>query len=202
VTAFTGIILAGGKSTRLGTEKAFLEVGEKPLIVRVMDVFSGLFDEVLISANDPELYSELPARVALDEVPKGGALIGLHSSLSAMSTEYAFVAACDMPFLSEELIRFMIDRAEGYDALVPRIDDYLEPLHAAYSKNCLDAIRSHIDAGHKHLRSFYEDIRIGYVDKETVERLDPAGLTFFNINTTDDLDKARSLLSSSAVTRQ
>ena len=201
MTAFTGIILAGGKSTRLGTEKSFLEVGEKPLIVRVMDVFSGLFDEILISANDPEPYSELPARVVLDEVPEGGALIGLHSSLSAMNTEYAFVAACDMPFLSRELIRYMIDRAEGYDALVPRIDDYLEPLHAVYSKNCVDAIRRQSDAGHKHLRSFYDDIKIEYVDKETVERLDPAGLTFFNINTHEDLDKARSLLSSSAVTR-
>jgi len=183
----------------LGTSKAFLEVGSKSLINRVMDTIDGLFDEIIISANEPEPYSGLPVRVVPDITPGGGALVGLYSSLSAMRTDYGFAVACDMPFLSRKLIKHIIDQAEGYDALVPMVNGYLEPLHAAYSRSCLDAISEHVEKGHRHLRSFYDDVNVGYVDKDTIMEMDPAGLAFFNINTPEQLEQARMLVSSRTV---
>jgi len=196
VTAFTGIILAGGKSLRLGENKAFIELGGKPMIMWVLDAFMDLFDEIFISANEPELFSSLPVQVVPDAVPGGGALMGLYSSLKEMRNEFAFVAACDMPFISKGLVSYMLNNARDCDALVPRIDSYIDPLHAVYSKSCREAIKRRIDIGDRQVRSFYGDINVKYADKEIIYKFDPSGLSLFNINNAVDMKKARSLISS------
>ena len=193
MTPYSGIILAGGKSSRLGVDKAFLKIGSKPIVVRAMEAMVGLCDEIVISANDPEPYTGMPVRVVEDIVPGGGSLVGLYSSLSSLKNEYAFVAACDMPFLSTVFIKRMMEAAAGYDALVPVYKGYMEPLHAVYSRRCLGAIKKRIDEGQRRMRSFYGDINIGYLDEDEVKKFSPDGLVFFNINTGDDVEKAKTI---------
>jgi len=192
--SFSGIVLAGGKSKRLGKNKAFIELGGKPVIQWVLDALRDLCDELLISANEIELYSGLGVRVVRDAPSGKGALVGLYSALIEMRNDFTFVAACDMPFLSKALVSYMMSRARDCDALVPRIDAYIDPLHAIYSKNCVAAIEKQIASGNRQVRSFYGDIKVKYVDKEIIYKLDPGGLSLFNINNTADLDKARALI--------
>ncbi len=190
---YSGIILAGGASARLGADKAFIEVGGKPLAHRVIDVLGGLCDEIIVSANDPAPYRELPVRVTVDERPGEGALMGLYSALRAMRNERAFAAACDMPFLSGELIRWMMENAGGADVVAPKLNGYLEPLHAVYSARCIEAIRKHLERGHKKITSFYPDVEVKYVPGEIMKKFDRHGTAFFNINTPADLAEARRL---------
>ena len=195
MTTITGIVLAGGKSSRLGENKAFLEVGGGAIITRVFEALKDLCEEVIISANNPERYSDFPYRVIPDSVPQGGALVGLHSSLTVARTDLAFVVACDMPFLSRGLIRHMMDNVESCDAFVPVVNEYLEPLHAIYSRRCLDAIEKHIDMKDRHLRSFYDDVNVGYLDEDAIRKFTAPEKVFFNVNTPEDLQKARTILS-------
>lgn len=193
-SSFTGIVLAGGKSKRLGKNKAFIQLGGKPVIQWVLDALRELCDELLISANEVELYSGLGVRVIRDAPMGKGALVGLYSALIEMRNDFAFVAACDMPFLSRALLSYMMSHARDCDALVPRVGEYIDPLHAIYSRKCVAAIKKQIALGNKQVRSFYGDIKVEYVDKEIIYKLDPGGLSLFNINSSADLDKARTLI--------
>lgn len=200
MTSFTGIILAGGKGSRLGLEKAFLEIGGKSIIEIVIDALD-LCDEIIISANDANRFKNLPARIVPDEPRSGGALVGLYSSLKAAKNDLAIVVACDMPFLSKSFIRHIMQLPVNYDALVPSFGGYIEPLHSIYSKRCLDSIVKHIKAGHRQLRSFYDEVNIEYVEEDVVKEFSSDGLIFFNINTAQDLEKARGIVSNGRISR-
>jgi len=193
VTQCSGIILAGGAGVRLGADKAFIEVGGKPLVRRVTGVLTEICDEVIISANDPEPYRGAPVRVVGDAMPGQGALVGLYSALRAAGHDRAFAVACDMPFLSGDLIRWMLDHSRDTDVLVPRAGGYLEPLHAVYSARCIEAMEKHIEQGDKKVLSFYPDVRVKYVGEEVIRKFDRHGVVFFNVNTPADLAEARRL---------
>lgn len=132
----TGIILAGGKSSRMGRNKAFLEWEGRPLIERTLDIFTSVFAEVLISANNPELYSQYDLKVVPDNFLEMGPMGGLEACLKVAKYEYSFFAACDMPFLEEEVIRFMAAQLGDEKILVPKIQEKIHPLHAFYHRDC------------------------------------------------------------------
>lgn len=203
----TGVVLAGGKSTRMGTNKAVLEVGGRTLIESVVEKLHALFPEVLIIANSPELYETLGPKVFPDLIPDKGSLGGLYTGLFYASYAYAFFAACDMPFLNPDLITFMkaiVEEGLGpppsghmeccpYDVVIPKAQGELHPLHAIYSKRCLPFMRELIDRDHLKIVAFFPQVRVKVMEEETIRRFDPSLLSLFNANTPEELALARQL---------
>ena len=190
----TGIILAGGLSRRLGRDKAVEPINGQPLIGRVMDTLSGIADELVVVVNTPQRGRELPlpdsAVAAVDIYPNAGSLGGIFTGLSAASNQWGIVAACDMPFLNIDLLSHLLSFRESHDAVVPVLDHRPEPTHAAYSKACLSAIEARLEAGDLKIARFFDDVRVKYVSQQRVEEIDPGRLSFFNVNTEEDLTRA------------
>ncbi|MBI4773032.1 MAG: molybdenum cofactor guanylyltransferase [Deltaproteobacteria bacterium] len=182
-----GVILAGGRSSRFGENKALAVVKGETLIERVVRTLDTLFDSCLIVTNEPHVFSFLGLPAVEDMVKGLGPLGGIHTALKTIQEPYAFVVACDMPELNPRLVRLLVGLRHEYDVVVPRIDGWLEALHAVYSKRCLKAVESVITSGFRQVIRFFPEVRVRYVDRKEVEEADPALESFFNINTRDDL---------------
>lgn len=148
----TGIILAGGRGERISLEKPFIEIGGKKIIERTVDLFSRLFDEIIIVTNSPEKYSDFGVILTPDVILGKGPLMGIYSGLLRSSGKYNFVAACDMPFIQSGMIAYMKDLVGDYDLIVPEVDGYYEPLHAIYSKDCIEIIGKLAEKGYSRYR--------------------------------------------------
>ena len=198
----TGIILAGGLSRRLGRDKAVEPIEGQPLVGRVMDALSGIADELVVVVNTPQRGRELPLRdsavVAVDIYPNAGSLGGIFTGLSSASNQWGIVVACDMPFLNLDLLSYLLSFRESHDAVVPVLDGRPEPTHAAYSKVCLSAIEARLEANDLKIARFFDDVRVKYVSQRRVEEIDPRRRSFFNVNTEEDLARARLLVGEGA----
>ena len=189
----TGIVIAGGKGTRLGgRDKAFLEVDGEPIIVRTLRIFRTLFRQTVIVTLNPERFAGLGTEVTVDRYRGGGPLAGIHAGLLAAREPHAFVAACDMPLLDAGVIRFLIDRItpEAYrstDAIVPWWDGDVEPLHAVYAVRCIAAVERCLNRNEHSIRKFLSQVRVDYVAEEVLAKLAGAAPSFTNINTPGDL---------------
>lgn len=187
----TGIILSGGKSTRMGEDKAFIEIGGIPIIQRTYALFQRLFKEIIIVTDHKEGFSNLDAKIYSDLIPSRGALGGLYTGLFFSRFPYVFCVGCDMPFIKESLILFLMSRIEGYDVIVPKTKDGLEPLHAIYSKNCLEPIkRVFMDNKHK-IIDVYPLVRVKIIEENEYSFLDPMNESFINVNTPEELESIR-----------
>ena len=193
----SGIVLAGGLSRRLGRDKAVEPIGGEPLIARCIGRLSAVADEIIVVVNGIERGEQLPlpttCRVASDVYADSGSLGGIFSGVSAMGDEWGVVVACDMPFLNIALLKHMLSLREGFDAVVPVLDGRPEPTHALYSKACLPHIERRLQAGDLKIARFFDDVSVRYVSQEEVDAHDPDHLSFFNVNTQSDLDKALAL---------
>ncbi|MGD9405899.1 MAG: molybdenum cofactor guanylyltransferase [Anaerolineae bacterium] len=193
----SSVILAGGDSRRLGVDKALLELDGQTLLSRVVQKLAPLSDDLIIVTNNPEDYEHLAlgVRFVPDERPGEGALMGIYSGLKASTYPSALTVACDMPFLNMSLLRFMVDNIAGHDAVVPRLEGgLLEPLHAVYGKQCLPFMASVLAQGLRRIAVFLDQVDVFYVEQATIDRLDPLGLSFVNINTAADWQRAQQLL--------
>lgn len=189
----SGVVLAGGQSRRMGCNKALLELEGQTLIARVLDRLAPLCDELIISTNDVELYAGLPARVVPDLIPDRGALGGIHASLAAMRNDKAIVVACDMPFLSLPLLRYMAVVSSGFDVVVPWVDGFYEPLHAIYSSRCTEVIARLMSEGPRRVVDLYRHVRLREVTATDV-RLFDAALSFVNVNTPEEWAEVQRLV--------
>ncbi len=186
----TGVILAGGKSRRMGTDKALLEVGGVPLIERVARVFRRLFHRTLLVTNDPDLYREAGFPVYTDIHPDRGSLVGIYTGLLKAETPHVFCASCDMPFLNESLIRFLIDLRAGFDWVLPFSDQGREPLHAVYGRGCIAPMKKRIEEDRLAIMGIFDQVRTRRVEPEEAAGFDPKFLSFMNCNTPEDLEAA------------
>jgi molybdenum cofactor guanylyltransferase len=186
------IILAGGDSKRLGRPKALLDFCGKSLIEIMVERLYGIFDQVTLVTDRPELYEGLPVLVTNDLINDKvkSPLRGIHAGLSVSPLPYQFVVACDMPFLNIELVSYMARFAFNYDAVVPRVDSYFQPLHAFYSRNCIKIISRQLERGLYKVIDFYENINIKFIDSAEIKRFDPEEISFTNINTWPDYEQA------------
>ena len=195
----TGIVLAGGGSRRLGRNKALERIGSEPLISAVIGRLFQLTDKTVVVVacpdNGTELSLSLPPSVetVVDTFPRAGALGGIFTGLSWSDRQWGLVVACDMPFLNLELLRYMLSVREGYDVVVPVLDGRPEPVHALYSKACLPHMERHLQARDLKIVRFFSRVRVNYLNQRIIEEFDIKHLSFFNVNTQDDLDRARSL---------
>lgn len=190
---FSVVILAGGKSSRIGTDKAFLRVGGKPIIERILAQLGDYGAETIVVTNKPGDYRHLGLSLFGDVLPDKGALGGLYTALNSASQPRALVVACDMPFVNRSLLDHLAALAPEHDAVVPRLGGEAEPFRAIYSKACLGPMRAALDAGKMRVISFFPDVRVRFVDEPEIEQFDPEHLTFFNVNTAEDLVRAEEL---------
>lgn len=186
-----GVILAGGKSRRMGTDKAFLTVGRDAMIERAALELGKVFKEILISGGDEGTGARLGLRVVPDLIKGWGPLSGIHASLLAARSRKCLVVPCDMPFLSAELAKIMVELSRGYDVTVPQHGDYLQPLFAVYDKNCLPAVEEALNNGRHKVVDFYSRVRVKYVSEALLKGAADIDTVFFNVNTPLDLEKAR-----------
>jgi molybdenum cofactor guanylyltransferase len=183
----TGVILAGGKNRRMGENKAFLAVNGELLIDRTVRLFRAVFEEVIVVTTSPLDYLDQEAAIVTDILPEKGALGGIYSGLFYAREEYAFIAACDMPFLNRAFLEYMISRTTGYDIIVPATPEGFQPLHAVYSRRCLPVIRGLIERDRLKITGFYPGHRLLTISPEIIRSFDPEGRMFINVNTPEDL---------------
>lgn len=200
INGVTGVILAGGKSSRFGANKAFAEVNGRQLIKRVIDIMGSVFEELIIITNDPGEYSSLGLPMHEDLIKGLGPLGGIYTGLEKMPERLGFFVACDMPFLNEDLIRHITEKiGDEVDAVVPKIDWKMEPLHSLYSKSCLPAIKGLIDSGECMINRFFQRINVRFLSEDEIRRHDPFLRSFFNINKKDELAKASDIRPGSCI---
>jgi molybdopterin-guanine dinucleotide biosynthesis protein A len=193
----TCIVLAGGKGLRLGRDKVRETVGVDNLLQRVLSQlapFNG--DVIIVTAGDkslPQINGYRGFRIVTDIYPGKGVLGGIYTGLVASSSRDNLVVACDMPFLNQALLRYMMELSVGFDLVVPRLGDLVEPLHAVYSKGCLVPMERLLKQDNLEVRALFEMVKVRYVDSDEIDRFDPQHLSFFNVNTEADLEKARQI---------
>ena len=192
----TSIILAGGKSSRLGRSKALQVIEGKSLIQRVVDRLAILSTEIIIVTAHGEAIpcsSAVRIKTVADIYPGTGPLVGIYSGLIALSSSRAIVVGCDTPFLSVGLLEYMIQICSTFDVVVPQIKDKLEPLCAVYSKSCLVPIQELLEQNELMISKLFSMVKVKYVEEDEINSFDPEHLSFFNINSQDDLERAKKL---------
>ena len=181
----TGVVLVGGKSRRMGRDKAFLEVTGKPLFARVLEVFRESFDRTVLVGDREERFASYGLPVLPDIYP-GSSLGGLYTGLYHAATEHAFVSSCDLPYPNTEILNHLCSLKDGFDAVVPSTKYGYEPLFALYAKSCLGPIKALLDSGDFCAYAYYPRVRVRYVPYEELAHLDRDGRAFMNVNTPDE----------------
>src|SRR5262245_57973855 len=190
----SGVILAGGKSRRMGgSPKALLPFGGRPLIEQIAETLRSVLPDCLVVTNTPELYTSLGLPMVGDVFPEGGSLGGIYSGLRAAEGDAALCVACDMPFLSARLVAYLALRAGEADVVIPDAAGDLQPLHAVYGKACLPAMERRLRAGRLKVVGFFDEVTVLRILAETVQGFADPDRVFMNLNTPEDLARARAL---------
>ena len=192
----TGVILAGGRNSRFsGKNKALIPVGGKRILDRIYEVFTHLFDNILLVTNDPLQYISWNFDIVTDIFPFRSALTGLHTGLFYITTPYAFFAACDIPFIKKELVEILFDGLEpGIDIVIPETPKGVEPLCAIYSKRCVKPMEEHLLKKSFKIQHMFQKVRVKKIPETILRTVDPDLVSFSNINTPEDLAKAEERL--------
>lgn len=192
------IVLAGGKGSRLGRDKLSEMVGDRSLLQRVIDVLGQLSKHILVVTAQGQVCPNLRttrARVVVvtDIYPEKGALGGIYTGLAASDSWHNLVLAADMPFLNPRLLRYLADVSPDFDIVMPRIRGQIEPLHAVYGRRCLPIIQQQLARKELQIRGVLKEAKVRYVEESEIERFDPRYLSFFNVNTPEELARAKEI---------
>jgi molybdopterin-guanine dinucleotide biosynthesis protein A len=190
----TGVLLAGGKSRRMGTDKRFLHVGQKTLFDRTLNTLRKVFTEVLVVIAQDSEPLDAPVPVLRDVIPNCGSLGGLFTGLKQSKTPYVFVVACDMPFLEVQVIQALIQRRGDADVVMAKMQG-LQPMHAVYGKRCLPVMEDMLKSGDLKIQHIIKSplLQVRVLEEQDLKQIDPSGKAFLNVNTPSDLDAARTL---------
>ncbi|MGE5630516.1 MAG: molybdenum cofactor guanylyltransferase [Caulobacteraceae bacterium] len=190
----TAIILAGGRSSRMGFDKQFLKLKEKYLIEALIDKLRSMFSEIVIVTNRPDRYVKYNCIIAEDEVQGFGPVAGIHAGLKKTSSLYNYIIACDMPFINREYIRYMKGLIMGHsgevDAVITRLGEWIEPFNAFYSKRLIDRIEVNMQKGYRQINSLFSDSTVLYVEEAKAREYSPDWDMFANLNTMKDYKAA------------
>lgn len=182
-----GVILAGGQNSRMGgADKAFLTVGGRTIFERTLTTLSLCFPQVIVVSNDPAKYRCFEVEVVEDEFRRQGPLAGIHAALGHLGVPYAFVVACDMPFLRPEPIAYLVSRLQNQDAVIPEWDGDIEPLHAIYATQLRRVIGDALTAGTRAIRDILPGIRVQFVPEDVLRNVEGAEESFRNVNTPEE----------------
>lgn len=192
----SGVILSGGLATRYdGTEKAHLQVGGIRMLDRIYDIYKELFEEIILVTNNPQKFLEWDLLIVSDIFPIRSSLTGIHAGLFYMTNPFAFISACDTPFLKKEMVEIVIGKIETeIDIVMPETSAGFEPLCAAYSKRCLQMAQQHLEQEKCKVIKAFRKSRIKTISENVLREIDPDLQSFFNINTPDDLRRAEEMI--------
>lgn len=182
----SAVVLAGGGSTRMGKNKALLQLGEKTMIERIVDTLRPLFKEVIVVTNNPEEYFFLEDIIFVKDqivLEEKNSLVGIYTGLLAANNPHAFIVPCDMPFLNEAFIRYMVNQLRNEDILIPFIQGHYQPLHAIYGKTCVASIKKLLDERNYKIINFFNEVAVKTINEDTVKRFSKEFTCFSNINT-------------------
>jgi molybdopterin-guanine dinucleotide biosynthesis protein A len=188
----TGVILAGGQSKRFGGKnKAFLPIGGRRIIDRLLDVYRRLFDEIVLVTNDPAAYMDVDALIVSDRYSVRSSLNGLHAGLHAAAHEYVFCAACDAPYIKRALVLKLLDNIDPHaDLIIPMTSAGYEPMFAVYKKTCLPAMVWQLERDRLKIDGLFRRVRVKTIAEADLRTVDPELISFFNVNTPEDLVQA------------
>ena len=186
-----GLVLAGGQSRRMGTDKALLLLDGHPVIQWVVEQVAALCDEVILVVNEPARYEFLGLPIVTDQTPYGGPLVGLYSGLRSTSAPWCLAVACDMPLVRTELLQGLLESRGPADAVLPRIDGRIQPFPGLYSRSCIDAIGALLTAGRSAARDLAEVCRVTFVEEEALRKLDPDLSSFRDMDTPSDFEEMK-----------
>jgi molybdopterin-guanine dinucleotide biosynthesis protein A len=187
ITNVTGVLLAGGKSRRMGRDKASLVLNGQALYSRSLELLCGYFQKIMISGDRPDLVSEkIPG---IPDIYPGSALGGIFTSLHAAETDWIFVSPCDMPYPDSQILEMLLEKRNGVDAVVPETPEGYEPVFALYHKNCLPIFEKALQQGRKRIISLYPELNVHFLNWRDM----PGGweTSLMNINTPEDIAKIK-----------
>lgn len=199
---FTGIILAGGQNSRMqGRNKAFLDFDGQTILQRQVKLLQKLFAEVMIVGRDTEIYKDVGCKVVRDIYDYRSSMTGLHAGLFYMQTPYAFVTACDSPFVTERMVKLVVEQTgRQNDWVLPAYDGHYEPLCAVYGKRCVPHLEKLLQAGKVSILELFDLVDVKYIHEPELRAADPQFYSFINVNTPEQLTQARELYGK--ITRQ
>jgi molybdopterin-guanine dinucleotide biosynthesis protein A len=189
----TGVILAGGQNSRFaGKNKALLRIDGKRILDCIYEVFSILFDKIILVTNDPLQYMEWNLDIVTDIFPIRSSLTGIHAGLFYITTPYAFFAACDVPFLKKELVETLFNGVEpNIDIVIPETSKGFEPLCSVYSKRCFKPIEEQLEKKSFKIQQVFQKLRVKKISEDILRAIDPELISLYNINTPEDLARAK-----------
>lgn len=180
---YTGIILAGGESSRMGEEKGFLKIGVKTYTELLIETLQNYFDDVIIISNDSE-YEQFGVPIYQDVVKDKGPLAGILTGLKHSNTDYNFFTPCDSPYLEGKLIEKLINKVDNYDAIIPTYENKVFPLTAIYNKNCISQLEDALDNNRLKVKLEIERLYHHFVKFDNDYEK-----SFINFNTPEDILK-------------
>jgi molybdopterin-guanine dinucleotide biosynthesis protein A len=187
IKGVTAAVLAGGRSRRMGADKAMLPWRGASLLAWVVGRMQTMFAQVLVVGGDPARFPQLSVPRAPDALSGEGAIVGVHAALAAAPDPRVFVIGCDAPYPSEPLVRFLASRAPQAAWTCPRTARGIEPLFAVYSCACLEPLRGLIHGGERRLRRLADLVETVFVEEAELRAYDPELRSFINLNTPEDL---------------
>ncbi|WP_413305110.1 molybdenum cofactor guanylyltransferase [Bacillus sp. 1P10SD] len=187
------IILSGGKSSRMGTNKALLKINEKTNIERIADTLKPLFDDIILVTNNPESYEFLGLKMVKDHYPGMGPLAGVHAGLNHSDYDVNFIVACDMPFVSGELAQALVHFCSHYDAVIPVINGKQHPLFAVFKKEIASKVAGCIEEGTLRMKHLLDRLHVLYVTERELQSNSLLDLdkVFFNMNHPNEYEDAK-----------
>ncbi len=189
----SAVILAGGKSSRMGFDKQFLQIKNRYLLRLHGEVLARAFDQLIVVTNTPELYRDTPFTVVSDEIRGGGPLSGIHVGLKAAASRYVYLLACDMPNVNLDYVAYMQGQLQesAAAACVTRFGDWIEPFNAFYSRGLVPAIETYLATGRKSLFQFLRSRDTLYIPEQDARRFSPDWEIFLNLNTREEFERWR-----------
>lgn len=186
----TAIVLAGGKSSRMGFDKQFLEIDERRIMNDIIYKLEQQFNEIIIITNKPEEYKEIKHKIITDIIIGKGPLSGIHAGLKESSSKYAFVVACDMPNINMDYVSYMRETISNkdIDGCVTKFNEYIETFNSFYSKNIVDKIEEYLINDKRSINSFLRNLRIHYIEENKAREFSSDWTMFSNLNTKEDLE--------------
>lgn len=199
------IVLAGGRSFRFGCDKALETIGKQTLIDRVLEIISFFKSHIIVVTTEnyqlPQ-FSYPNVKMVADIHTDKGPLGGIYSGLSSSDFFYNVTIACDMPFLNTDLLAYMTQCSTNFDLTIPRLGNMIEPLHAIYTHNCLTPIRTLLEHDELRVSSLLSQVKVRYVEASEINQFDPEHLSFFNVNTKVELNRARELIKQRVISHE
>jgi len=178
-----------------------VRIGEKRILDRIYEVFSILFDKIILVTNDPLQYMEWDFDIVTDIFPIRSSLTGIHTGLFYLTTPYAFFVACDIPFIKKELIEILLDSVEpSIDIVIPETSKGVEPLCSVYSKRCFKPIEEQLEKKSLKIQRVFQKVRVKKISEDILRTIDPDLVSLSNINTPDDLARAKQAATKLSVT--